>query len=462
MTAHPRSPGRALPSAAELGDRLAALAREHGVTGAAVAVGLGDAVVEAATGVLNARTGHPVTTGSLFQVGSVAKVWTATLVMQLVAEGRLSLDDTVRSVLPGFALADEDAAARVTVRQLLTHTAGFEGDALIDTGRGDDAVERLVALMGDLPQLFPPGAMWSYSNAGYCVLGRIVEVLRGLPFGAALKAHLAAPLGLTHVATCADEAILYDAAVGHAGGEPVPVWSILRSNEPAGSSLAMPARDLLAFARMHLRDGLADDGRRVLPEEQAALMREPQIELPDLGRPSSAGLGWELQRWRGGVVAAHDGSTPGQAASLRAVPGAGVAAVLLTNGGDPDPLRSGLLHPLVEELAGLRAPAPPAPPSPPLPVDAARYTGRYVSDVVTWDVEADPGGDPVSLWLTATPLGVMAEHGGAQRFRLVRLREDAFAFAEARGGTHSVVAFVPDGERIAFLHTGRANPRLTH
>ncbi|GAA2855749.1 serine hydrolase domain-containing protein [Streptosporangium fragile] len=446
---------RDLSSPDDLGAKLTELARRHGITGAVIAFSRGGTVVEAATGVLNTRTGCPATPDSLFQVGSIAKTWTATLIMQLVGEGRLSPDQTVRSVLPGFALGDEDVAASVTIRQLLTHTAGFEGDVFIDTGRGDDAVEKLVALLSGTPQLFPPGAMWSYNNAAYCVLGRIVEVLRDMPYSTALRTHLAAPLGLTHLATGADEAILYGTAVGHAGGEPVPVWSLMRSNEPAGSSLAMRARDLLSFAHMHLRGGLAENGARVLPEELAVLMREPQIRLPDLCRPSSWGLGWELREWEGGIVAAHDGSTPGQVASLLTVPEAGVAAVLLTNGGDPGPLVTGLLQPMVEEFAGVRAPAPPVPPAEPLPVDIARYTGRYLSDVVAWDVTADEAG---SLWLTATPLGVMAEHGGAQRFRLARLRDDTFLFAEPQGGTHTAVAFV-GGERIGFLHTGRANPR---
>ncbi|WP_283132742.1 serine hydrolase domain-containing protein [Rhizohabitans arisaemae] len=441
----------------ELGARLTELADRHGITGAAVAFSRGDVVTEAATGVLNTRTGYPAGVDSLFQVGSIAKVWTATLVMQLVAEGRLRLDQTVRSVLPGFALQDEEAAASVTIEALLTHTAGFEGDVFADTGRGDDAVERLVALLAGTPQLFRPGAMWSYNNAGYCVLGRIVEVLRGTPYGTALHTHIAAPLGLTHIATCADEAILYGTAVGHAAGEPLPVWSLMRSNEPAGSSLAMRARDLLDFARTHLRGGLSPDGVRLLPEELAPLMREPRVDLPDLGRASSWGLGWELRGWEGGLVAAHGGTTPGHEATLLTVPGADVAAVLLTNGGDPGPIVRGLLHPVIEELAGVRAPVPAVPPAEPLPVDAARYTGRYLSDVVSWEVAED---GPASLRLTATPLGATAEYGGGpQGFRLLRLRGDTFAFAEPRGGEHSVVAFV-GGDRIGFLHTGRANPRV--
>ncbi|MFF3670672.1 serine hydrolase [Microtetraspora malaysiensis] len=121
------------------------------------------------------------------------------------------------------------------------------------------------------------------------------------------------------------------------GAEPSAGYRI----DPAGASLAMRAGDLLAFARAHMRGDPA-----VLPASTARLMREPQVALPDLGRPGHWGLGWELPRWTGGTVAGHDGSTPGQAATLRLVPDAGVAVAL--------------------------------------PIDVPRYAGRYVSDVMAW------------------------------------------------------------------------------
>ncbi|MDP9868877.1 MULTISPECIES: serine hydrolase domain-containing protein [Streptosporangium] len=430
----------------DLQDDLDALAGAHGITGAVLAFAAGDEVAMAATGVLNTRTGQPVTTGSLFQIGSVAKAWTATLVLQLVGEGRLDLDQSAQSVLPELTLPEP-----VTIRQLLAHTGGFEGDVFVDTGRGDDAIQKLVALLGKVPQLSPPGAIWSYNNAGYVILGRVVEVMRGLPYNQALRAHLIGPLGLTHTATSADEAILYGTAVGHAHGEPVSTWSLMRSNDPAGASLAMSAGDLLTFARAHLADGAG-----MLPAPPARMMREPQVVLPDLGRPASWGLGWELQEWAGGTVVGHDGSTPGQAATLKLVPEAGVAAVLLTNGGDPDPLVAELLTPVLGRLAGVSAPPPVAPPAPPLPFDVDRYAGRYASDVTAWEVTGDPEG---RLWVTVTPLGAMAELGEPQTFELARLRADTFVFAQARGGVHAAVAFIGEGERAGYLHTGRLNVR---
>jgi len=99
-----------------LSARLEALAREHGVTGAVVAVQQGDEVVTASTGLTNVRTGVEVTPDTIFQIGSISKVYTATLVMQLVDEGLVDLDTAIATYLPGFAVADAAAGSSITVR----------------------------------------------------------------------------------------------------------------------------------------------------------------------------------------------------------------------------------------------------------------------------------------------------------------------------------------------------------
>jgi CubicO group peptidase (beta-lactamase class C family) len=123
-----------------LRERLPDLLAESRVPGAAVAVRVGDEVVEAAAGVLSTATGVEATVDSLFQIGSITEVMTATLVMQLVDEGELDLDAPVRTVLTEFRIADERAAQRITARHLLSHVAGFEGDIFTDTGKGDDCL----------------------------------------------------------------------------------------------------------------------------------------------------------------------------------------------------------------------------------------------------------------------------------------------------------------------------------
>src|ERR1041385_4495532 len=97
-----------------LQERLPALLAEHKVPAAAVAVSVGGQVIDVAAGVLSTATGVEATVDSVFQVGSITKVWTATLVMQLVDDGTVALDQPIRSYLPELRIADEAAAARIT------------------------------------------------------------------------------------------------------------------------------------------------------------------------------------------------------------------------------------------------------------------------------------------------------------------------------------------------------------
>ncbi|AVT38364.1 serine hydrolase [Plantactinospora sp. BB1] len=449
-----------------LRDRLPALLAEHRVPGAALAVSAGGQVVEVAEGVLSKATGVTATTDSVFQVGSITKVWTATLVMQLVDEGRLDIDAPVRDVLPDFRVADEAASAAITVRHLLVHTAGFEGDIFTDTGRGDDCVRRYVDTLGEVAQLFPPGEMFSYNNAGFCVLGRVVEVLRGKPYDVCLREHLFAPLGLTHAATGADEAILFRAAVGHiqpdpdADPEPAPIWSLARSSAPAGSMLAMRPRDLLGFAQLHIDGGRAPDGTAVLAPHSADAMRQPQVTLPPLGLMGDAwGLGWEIYHWPGGTVLGHDGGTVGQAAFLRVVPDRNVAIALLTNGGNPIALYTEIYGHVLRELAGIEMPALPTPPSTPRRVPVDRCLGTYTSDVAELTVSQDDAG---RLWLDQVPKGVLAEIGGQpERTELVHLDAETFLPVRPRLGIHLPQVFLGDDGtgRALYIHSGRATRR---
>ncbi|MFN8622206.1 MAG: serine hydrolase domain-containing protein [Chloroflexota bacterium] len=446
-----------------LDDRFAALATEHGVPGAAVAVLAGGEVIDRATGVLSLATGVEATVDSVFQIGSTTKLWTASLVMQLVDEGRLDLDAPVRTVLPEFRIADEAAAAIITPRQLLCHTAGFEGDIFTDTGKGDDCLEKYVLTLGDTPQLFPPGERFSYNNAGYCVLGRIVEVLRGKPFDDCVRERLFTPLGLTHAANGPYEAILYRAAVGHIKPDPdgpsvpAPVWALARSNAPAGSMLAMRPRDLLTFARMHLDGGRAADGTQVISADSVALMYRQAVEVPKLGVLGDAwGLGPELFQVGDTTLAGHDGNTIGQAAFLRFIPSAGVALALLTNGGDTFSFYRAIANEVFGSLAGVTLPPLPVPAAEPARIDASRYVGTYSAAVVDLTVSQDADG---RIWLDQVPKGLMAEMGGQpERTELVHLDGDRLVPAQADRGVHIPHVFLGDDGtgRAQYLFVGRA------
>ncbi|WP_029137937.1 serine hydrolase domain-containing protein [Nakamurella lactea] len=448
--------------------RLPELIAENKVPGAAVAVYAGGEIVDHAAGVLSKATGVEATPDSVFQIGSITKVWTTTLAMQLVDEGKLDLEATVRSYLPEFKLGDEDAAARITVRQLMCHVSGFEGDLFNDTGNGEDAVAKYLATLVDTPQLFEVGEMFSYNNAAFSVLGRVVEVLRGKPYDACLKEHLFAPLNLTHAAPSAWEAILYRAAVGHierkpgAEIEPAPAWALVRSNAPAGSMLAMRPRDLVTFAAMHLREGRSEAGDQVLSSASVKAMQQRQVELPDLGLMGNAwGLGWEIFDMAGGTVIGHDGGTIGQSAFLRAVPGRDVAVAVLTNGGGVLNVYYEIVSKVLAELADIElSPLPTVSGDEPT-IDAARYVGSYSSSVSDSVVSQDEDG---RVWVQVTPKGIFAElgTGESEKVELVLLRGDTLIAKEPVHGLHMPHAFVGDdgAGHAQFLHTGRADRRV--
>jgi CubicO group peptidase (beta-lactamase class C family) len=449
-----------------LAEHLPRLLAEHQVPGAAIGVYADGQVTDFAAGVLSTATGVEATADSVFQIGSITKTWTATLVMQLADEGLLDIDAPVVMYLPGFRLADEQAAHALTTRQLLCHTAGFEGDIFTDTGMGDDCVEKYVATLANDPQLFAPGELFSYNNAGFCVLGRLVEVLRRKPFDQCLREHLFAPLRLTHAATDAYTAIMYRAAVGHLQHQPgeapvpAPVWALVRSNSPAGAMLAMRPRDLLAFARMHMADGIAADGTRVLGEKTVKAMQEQQVTLPPLGLMGTHwGLGWELFDWPGGPVIGHDGGTIGQNAFLRMVPGKDVAIALLTNGGNPIAVYHEIFGHLLRELAGVELPATPAPPADPQRVDASRYAGVYTNEVSQTTVSQDADG---RIWMDQVPLGIIAELvDQAERTELVHLEGDTLIALEPKYGIYLPQVFLGDdgSGRALYIHSGRATRR---
>ena len=444
---------------------LPALMARRRVPAAAVGVLQDGQVIDHAYGILNLATGVEATTDSLFQVGSITKLWTADLVMQLVDEGRVGLDDEIRRHLPGFAVADEEAAATITIRQLLSHTAGFEGDIFTDHGPGDDAVERFVASMGDLPQIFAPGERFSYSNAGFAVLGRLVEVLRGTTWDRALQERLAAPLGLSHIATTAYDAIRFRAAMGHIDPapdhvlRPGPAWGMARASGPVGAMLSMRVRDLLGFAAMHLAGGTAPDGTRVVSAASCAEMLTRQVDHPASTRSDARGLGWSLDDLSQGIVG-HDGQTIGQSAFFRMVPEHGLAVALLTNGGDTYGLYHDVVGHLLDDLAGVRIAPDPVPPSePPAGFDAGRLLGTYRARIVDWTLHQSPDG---RLWVEEVPGPEGVAIGDEpQSYEVLPYATDQVVTADALHGAHRVFGFTgrdPAG-RATHLTTSRVFPR---
>ncbi|UYM06896.1 beta-lactamase family protein [Solicola gregarius] len=441
----------------------------HSVPGASLGIlrigGDSKEVAFAQHGVLSTATEVEVTDDTVFQIGSITKVWTSTVVMQLVDEGKLDLDAPLAEVLPELQLADPDVAKQVTMRHLLTHTSGIDGDIFTDTGRGDDCLELYVDQLAEVGQNHPLGATFSYCNAGFNLAGRVIEKITGQTWDQALRERVFTPLGLAHTVTLPEDALLFRAAVGHVaeGDEdphPAPVWGIPRSSGPAGLVTASAA-DVLEFARMHLEGGVAPDGTRVLSEAAAAAMTEHQTDVPDpytLG--DSWGLGWIRFGWDGHRMIGHDGNTIGQSAFLRILPEQGIAVTLLTNGGNARDLYEDLYREIFAELAGVAMPAPPTPPATPPAVDATRFTGTY--ERASAHIEVLEKDDVLRLRLTATgPMAALMDEP-THEFDLVPVADALFAFREPGTQTWTPVVFysLPTGE--PYVHFGvRATPKVS-
>jgi dipeptidyl aminopeptidase/acylaminoacyl peptidase/CubicO group peptidase (beta-lactamase class C family) len=449
--------------------RLATLAERHHVPGATLGIlsmrpGHEDDLTEAAYGVLNVDTGVDTTTDSVFQIGSISKVWTTTVVMQLVDEGKIDLDAPVTEVLPELRLSSPEVTKSVTMRHLLTHTSGIDGDVFTDTGRGDDCLELYTAALADVPPNHPLGATWSYCNAGFSIAGRVIEKLTGKTWDEAMRERIFNPLGLTHTGTLPEEALLHRAAVGHTGEkEPVraPVWGLQRSAGPAGL-INSTVKDVLAFARLHLTGGLAADGERLLSEESAGAMASFQTDLPDkhtLG--DSWGLGWIRMGWDGRRLIGHDGNTIGQAAFLRLLPEQGLAVTLLTNGGNTRDFFQELYTEIFAELAGVVVPEMISPPAEPVDADITPHLGTYERASVRVEVSSGEDGPVMKTAVTGPLAELVPEKDREQEYKLVPVAENLYVIREPGTRTWMAVTFygLPTGER--YVHFGaRATPKV--
>ncbi len=368
-----------------LQQRLDTWRERYHVAGAALGVMLGDEVRAVGSGVVNVNTGVETTPDTLFQIGSITKVYTTTLIMQLVDEGRIELDAPARTYLPDLRFGGDRAAETVTIRHLLTHTSGVDGDYFDDFGRGDDCVERYVAACAMLPSLFAPGAMWSYCNAGFVVLGRIIEMMLGMSWDRALHERLLRRIGARMTVTLPEEALMHRTAAGH-NVDPslkislVPMWNMPRAQGPAGSTPCSTVANLLTFARLHIDGGRGSDGASVLSEASVAAMQQPQFTLPHRpgADPRQWALGWALFDWGGRRIIGHDGGTLGQLSSLRVLPEERFAVAVLTNTSPTGGLLTGrAMAWLFQEALGNEPPARPKPPEEAPKVDLAMYAGTY-------------------------------------------------------------------------------------
>lgn len=251
-----------------LQDRLDTLARTHRVPGAQLAVDTGTEFVSVHTGTADAVRGTAFIADTAVPLGSVTKTYTAATVMLLIDDEDLDLDESVADVLPEF-----QDLPKVTVRHLLSHTAGLPTGLDSDTAAGLTASRYLSTVCTAEDALFAPGTDFSYSNAGYVAAGRLIEVVTGMTWHEAVRVLVLEPLGITPSflgETAPGRPIASGHALNTATGAVRPARQSLAPVEAPAGALLASAPDLLALGRTLI-------GRSaVVPSATAALMRRPE------------------------------------------------------------------------------------------------------------------------------------------------------------------------------------------
>ena len=347
-------------------------AARHGVPGAAVGVVRDGAVSTAFYGIADVRTGEPVTRATRFRIGSLTKPMVASAIAYLAAAGRLALGDSLAARVP--ELRGSAWARRVTVADLLANRSGLplkEESEFGFTGRRDEGVAAVSRLAADVAATLDVGeaggdAVWSYTNVGWCLLGRVIEAVTDMSWPDAMGVCLS-PVGLRDT-SFGRAAPGVPRVTGHdvsgLGVTPVrPTES--RAYGPAGTTTLSTVDDLLAFAVTHLED------------PSLAFLRVPQAFVRIHGWLDRWCLGWGWFDWGSGGAWGWDGLLEGERSFLRMLPDRRAAVVLLTNGSTGRAMFRTLIPEIVEQMFGVHVPPLRLTPSPGSAGDLSRFAGTY-------------------------------------------------------------------------------------
>ncbi|MFC4337862.1 serine hydrolase domain-containing protein [Salininema proteolyticum] len=367
----------------ELNRFLEQAAEEFRIPGSAVAVWHAGSETYASSGVTGVENPLAVDSGTLFQLGSITKTYTATALLRLVEDGRVDLDAPVVRYVPELRLKDEGAREKITPRRLLNHTAGLDWNLLTHTGDGDDALERLVRSMGELDMIGEPGERASYSQIGFNLIGRIIENATGSTYEEAVSELVLDPLSLDRTFFEPSTVMTHRFSQSHnpdEGGEPAVVrpWALPRNNRPGGG-LVSSVEDQLKWARFQLGDGTAPDGTRLLTAATMRLMQGPTVELRASALGDAIGMPWFVRDIDGVRSFGHAGSSDGQYGDLLIVPEHDFAVVSVANANPGGlPFNRAVVRWTLERFLGVvdRDPEP-------LPYDADRmadFLGEYEND----------------------------------------------------------------------------------
>lgn len=300
--------------------------------GAAVVIMKGGKIVyQGARGLADIGGARPIAPDTVFRLGSITKQFAAAVIVQLVQEGKLSLDDPLSKFLPDYP----QQGASATVRQLLQHTSGIQSYTdmpgvmnPVSTTLPRTTTE-LVALFRDAPTVSKPGEVWAYNNSGYVLLGAIIETVTGMPWHKAVEERITRPLGLASIrygVEGEDTPAMAQGYTGQATAAAAKSQYIHMSAPGAAGALIGTVGDLAKWAEA-LHHG------KVVDAAHYKLMIAPTV-MPD-GSTQPYGFGLGLDPLRGHPATGHSGGIFGFATDSIYVADADLFVAVFANSDAP-------------------------------------------------------------------------------------------------------------------------------
>ncbi|MGD2116625.1 MAG: serine hydrolase [Acidobacteriota bacterium] len=376
------APAQTAPASADLATRLDTLFTETYPSdgpGAAVLIERGDQIVlRKGYGLADVELGVPIAPDMVFRLGSITKQLTAAAVLLLVDEGKLALDMPLGEALPDY----EGPAARVTLHQLLTHTAGVPSytsmESYADGMREDVTVEEMIDRFRDEPLDFEPGTDWAYSNSGYFLLGAVIEAASGTSYEDFVETRIFAPLGMHRSRYGRVSEVVPGRVEGYQGaGDGLENAAYLSMTQPYSAGSLLSTVDDLSLWVKALR------GERLLPDDLRELLWTPAT-LAD-GRSTGYGYGLGVAEYQGRSVLQHGGGINGFLTSILWIPEEEIFVTVLANTMAARPAPGELALRAATETLGVPLDERPSVELPPEVLD--EYVGVYTIDGTGGDDE---------------------------------------------------------------------------
>lgn len=307
-------------------EAIAAAGRDE-FSGAVLVAHNGRIVLEQAYGFADREAGVKNTIDTRFRLGSMNKMFTATAALQLVAAGKLALDEPLGKYVPGYP--NREIAQQVTIRHLLTHTGGTGDIFTPDYERRRLDVHELadyIKLFGNRGLEFPPGSRWEYSNYGFVLLGYVIEKVSGMSYYDYVRQYVFEPAGMTSTDSLPESSKVSLRAVGYTrrNGRWVSNQDTLPWRGTSAGGGYSTVRDLLRFAEA-LSDG------KLIGRELLAAMTSRQSGPGEGDAVRGYGFGMGVLDSPGMKRFGHGGGAPGMNGELRVYPRTGVAVAILAN-----------------------------------------------------------------------------------------------------------------------------------